>query len=467
MRLATIQTCNLYGLRIILKKVEDNIIGRGVLRPLFIKNKQEGRHAIALWLVSEYSIKTLNVKERESFVFKDGYYIPAQNFLRSEIQSILGALITSNVLNETIMQVQNITLVDRDIFNPPLNLINLSNGVYDINSKLLLPHNPTYNFLTKLPIIYDKNALCPTIKNFLNSIVQDGYIDVLQEWFGFLLYRDYFIKKATIIVGPGNTGKTTLLNLVESFIGKENSSGISLQKLAGDKFAGANLYQKYANVFDDMSAKDITDSASFKMATGKSSITGEFKFGSQFKFTNYAKMIFSCNSIPGTEKMGDPAYSARWIVLNLTKEISNPDPSLEAKLTTPEELSGLFNYALEGLERLITNGRFSYNFEPHEIKNQMLRSGSPIAKFVYDCLEEELDAWISKDDLYNEFIKFANKNQMQSMTKDDFGKKLQNYAGYISDSKKSILGKQQTGWRNVKLKREEVLEDNDFEGYEG
>ena len=49
----------------------------------------------------------------------------------------------------------------------------------------------------------------------------------------------YFIKKAIIFVGERDTGKTTLINLLASLMGKGNVSGVSLQRITSDKFATA------------------------------------------------------------------------------------------------------------------------------------------------------------------------------------------------------------------------------------
>lgn len=446
----------------------ENSVPRGALKPLFIKNKMEGRHAIALYLVSEYSIKTVDSHEREIYIFREGYYMPAQNFLSGEVEDILGSLSQTNVKNEIINKVRDMTLVSRDVFNPPLNLINLNNGVYDIEAKVLLPHSPKYNFLSKIPTNFNAEADCPTIKQFLGQILNEEDIKIIQEFLGFALYRRYFIKKAIILTGEKDTGKTTLLTVIESFIGKDNLSGISLQKISVDKFATATLYQKYINSFDDLSFKDISENGNFKMATGGGTIPGEFKFGSPFKFENFAKLIFSANKVPVAKDNDDLAYFSRWIVITFNKKIEHPDNFLKDKLTTPEEMSGALNLALVGLQNLLDVGKFSYTKEPFEIKQIMEKSGSSIANFVADCLEREVDNWISKDSMYDAFSKYVDTNGMRITNKQDFGKELQNYANYITDGKQTVLGKQVHSWRNVKFKEGELqnnLEDEAFEGY--
>lgn len=52
------------------------------------------------------------------------------------------------------------------------------------------------------------------------------------------------------------------------------------------------------NVFDDMGAKEIADVSLFKIATGGTPTSGEYKFKDPFNFYNYAKMTFSANRIP-------------------------------------------------------------------------------------------------------------------------------------------------------------------------
>ena len=414
-------------------------------------------YQITQWLVDKYHIKTIGKKRegREVYVYKNGIYVTGENILRNKIQIILEEFATTYYKKEIIDKIMDVTLTDREIFNPDSNLINLNNGVLDVRTGELSPHTPNQLFLSKIPVTFDPNADCKKIKKFLSEILQESDISVLQELIGYTLYRKYHIKKGFIFVGGGNTGKTTILELLNRFIGMENVSGISLQKLSSDKFAIAPLYNKHINIYDDLSAKDIIDTGAFKIATGGGHITGEFKYGHQFRFLNFAKFIFACNKIPNVKDTNDDAYFSRWIVIefkNVIKEIEM-DKKLIDKLTTSEELSGLLNFAFEGLQRLLKYERFSYNKNPDEIKIEMLGSGSVIAKFAFDCLEDSTDSWISKQDMYNAYISYARNKKEPVETIVKFGKRLPKYAEYIVDSKGTDpkTRKQIEGWRNVTL----------------
>ena len=113
------------------------------------------------------------------------------------------------------------------------------------------------------------------------------------------------------------------------------------------------MYEKHGNLVDELSARDITDTGTFKVATGGGSITGEYKFGNQFSFLNFSKFTFACNRIPDVNSdANDSAYFNRWIITRFENTITKKIPNFIATLTTEEERSGLFNLAMVGLKRL-------------------------------------------------------------------------------------------------------------------
>src|SRR3989344_1837184 len=352
------------------------------LRNYYITDKQSGSQCIADYLIDRYHLKTIGERMRDIYFYKDGIYVLGVNTVKAEIQRILRSLVSKHQKNEIVEKIKDSTTIDLKEFSADRDLVNLDNGVLSIKTGEITEHDPKHLFFNKIATTYTKNANCPMIKKFLSEILDENDIPVIQEWFGYILYRSYFIKKAIIFVGEGDTGKTTLLRLIEKFIGKDNVSGVSLQKITSDKFATINFYNKQINIYDDLSFKDINDNGAFKIATGGGSITAEYKFGEQFQFENYAKLTFACNKIPDVKDPNDVAYFGRWIIIHFRNEITNPDKFLIDKITTPEELSGLLNFALEGLNRLLEKQKFSYNKAPHEIKKEMERSGSVIAQFV-------------------------------------------------------------------------------------
>ncbi len=349
-------------------------------------------------------------------------------------------------------------MAPRDIFaTAPLNLIPLLNGVYDRETRALLPHDSKYRFTYQLPISYDEHATCPRTSDFFDQILMPDQRMLVEEWFGYYFHRNYMFKKALILVGEGDTGKTTLLEVVNFLLGKKNISSVSLQKMAGDKFAAAHMYEKHANLVDELSAKDINDTDNFKIATGGGSISGEYKFGNQFSFNNFSKLTFACNKIPDVKDFDDDAYFNRWMVVRFEKTIEKKIPNFIKTLTTDEERSGLFNLAMRGLDRLLDHGRFSYGKDAMDTKREMMRSGSSIAMFAAECLEQELGGEVSKEDLYEAYTQFCLEKEIPAETIKMVGTKLPFYVTYMSEGlmQGPVFGKRVKGWRNVAIVRKE------------
>lgn len=436
----------------------------------FVKKPHKGTYNLACYLTRKYDIITVGEKDREMYIYENGYYRKAENLIVfPEIQRILGDNVTKAAKGETFSKIADMTQQERSIFSTAdLRYIPLANGVYDLKSKKLLPHSPDYKFTFQFPIRYDANASCPKTSAFLDQVLTPEQRATVEEWLGYYFWRNYQFKKAIIFVGEGDTGKTTLLETIMHLVGKDNISSVPLQKMTVDKFAAAHLYEKHANVVDELSDKDVTDTGNFKMATGGGSITGEYKFGNQFSFINYSKFTFACNQIPDVTNYNDEAYFNRWIVVRFEKKIEKKIPNFIATLTTEEERSGLFNLAMIGLERLLKQGQFTYGSNAVDTKLEMMRNGSSIARFVKERLQKDIGNTMTNEEMFHAYQEFCEELDLQCETITAIGSKLPFYASYIVKSQVYgiFAGKygQGRGWRNVSLKmtEEQMREQEDI-----
>lgn len=425
----------------------------------FVKNKTKGTYYLAKYITQKYSIITVGEKEHEMYVYRDGMYFRAENeIIFPEIQRILGEHVTANAKNETFGKIVGMTSYPRSVFlaTDP-DFIPLANGVLCLSTKVLHPHDPKYRFTYKLPVNYNPTATCPKTDVFLDQILTKEQKLTIQEWMGYYFYRNYMFKKAIIFVGEGDTGKTTLLEVIINLLGKENIASVSLHKMTSDRFAAAHLYEKHGNLVDELSAKDISDTGNFKVATGGGSISGEYKFGNQFSFNNFSKFTFACNKIPDVTDFDDEAYFGRWMVIRFENVITKKIPNFISTLTSDEERSGLFNWVIEGLERLLKEKTFSYKKTAMETKKEMMRSGSSIAVFAATCLAEEQGNEMSKESLYDAYTEFCTDNGLAAETIKMLGTKLPFYVSYLTDGFIQDVGKRVRGWRNVKVVRGDSL----------
>jgi putative DNA primase/helicase len=382
-------------------------------------------------LMNEFTFATMT-DSKEIYVYLDGYYQPlGEVLIKRECKRRLQDKYRKNRFGEVLDFIQASTFTKRREEAP--NLIPLKNGVLNIDTMELRPVSPEYMFFNKIPVEYDPKADCPRIRKFFSEIVNGPEeVTVLEEVIGYCLYREYFITKALMLVGGGNNGKSTFLNLVKAFLGADNVSGRGLHEFEDNRFAKADLLGKLANIHADLPDRALYRTGVFKMLTGRDWITAEKKFQPSFSYQNYAKLLFSANKVP--EALDDTdAFFRRWIIINFpnTFDSEDADPHILDKLATPEELSGLLNTALSRLNDLLRKGGFSFSKSTDALREEYIRKSSPIASFVMDCLQIDSDAFIVKKDLFNVFADYCRGHGIPCVTQDTFFKNLPQHVAVI------------------------------------
>ena len=405
---------------------------------------------IANYLTEEYVFKTIYGEKTEKIKLYNGMIFSkgAKGLIKSLCEKFLGGYAGKQVVEEIFDKIKRKTKTTEEEFNKTdLYLIPLENGCYNIKTKELEPHRPENNFAFYSPIKYNQNAKCPKWFKFLSESLYPKDIPVLKQWFGFNLFREYFIKKAIILLGKKDTGKTIILDTLIYFIGEKNKCGLSLQKISsGSDFTKFALKDKLSNVYDDLSSADINDGGAFKIATGGGFISAEEKFGEFVQFKTFAKICLAGNKAPPVKDNDDSAYFSRFIPIICDNVPEKIDPFLRKKIHTEKEMSGILNWALEGLHELLENGEFSFTKTDEEIKKIMEMSGDYLMQFGNEVLEQS-DKNISKEDMYQIYCVWANENDKPILSKEQLGRRLNQKIRYLvpkTDAKKRL-------WDNVKL----------------
>ncbi len=378
---------------------------------------------------------------------------------------------TNHIVNETIGYIQRRTYIERYLLNSNKRKIPLLNGIYDLETGELLPSSPDFFFTYCIPVEYDPSADCPKIKNFLKQILHEEDIPVLLQFIGYCLIPEQKFHKALMLIGDGANGKSTLISLIKRFLGPSNTTSISLQTLLENRFAVANLYGKLANLYADLPDETLKHTGLFKMITGGDTLSAEKKFKPHFEFEPTCKLIFSANKVPRT--LDDTtAFFRRWILLNFPNKFEgdNRDPYILEKITTPEELSGFFNLVVQHLRWLLEKGEFIENKSTEEIREDYIRKSDPVRAFVMDYINqgriiENPDAYVSKDELYAEFIKYCKKIKLPVPDKSVFGRSLKSVLPTIGETRKKIGGEMKRCWKGISLnvsKDEEQSEEEEW-----
>jgi putative DNA primase/helicase len=379
------------------------------------------------------TIEDEDTGKQEIYYYYDGmYHAGGENRIRELVDDFLEDSSSIHHKNEVVDYIKHRNSTKRERLEPPLHLINVRNGIYNFKSGKLEKHTPDFFFLNQIPVEYHKDSKCPQIEKFLSEILYPEYVKVVQEMIGYLMYRDYRFHKAFLLYGGGRNGKTTLINLLRSFIGKPNYSDKELHGLLDNRFSTSGLYGKLANFGSEISGKAIIDTSQFKHLTGGDSIDAEKKFYGSFSFCNYAKLIFNANHIPYTKYDKSLAYFQRWIIIvfpqTFDADDERTDPDIIDKLVTDEELQGLLIFAIEGLRRLLLQKKFSYDDNAEDTVGERYESlMKPEKQFIDNFLKFDYNSEVEISEIYDEYWKWSDLRSYPKLVKKVFSRSMKKY----------------------------------------
>lgn len=415
-------------------------------------------------ILREFQLVTFRDTD-EIWMYKNGIYVPgAEPVITENILERIDEDMNGTKLANVLLHIKARTYINREDMDGEKGLINMKNGIYNFISGEFLPHTPKIFFSRKINVDHDGLADCPTFKKFVCEVVPAESISMIQEFFGYCFYNDYHIQRAFMLIGDGANGKSTLLSVLENMMGDDNISGTSLQDFEKDRFAAAELYGKLANICADLPKNALKDTGKFKMLTGGDRIQAREIYKSPFRFRNTAKMIFATNKPP---IVYDDTYAfiRRWEFVifpytfkperEMTSEDKvNPyvklrDPSIGKLLEN--ELSGIFNWAMEGLKRLLSQGEFTTTMTSDEKAALYDRLSNPILAFLYDCTEQASEDSITKTDFYKVYVSYCQENKYPAVQDVSFGKEIKKICPYVSDYRPRHGEKRETGWTGIKL----------------
>lgn len=331
------------------------------------------------------------------YTYEDGVWVPdGEQRLRELGSQLLGPVFGRNVKDELVERVRADRGIRRETFGSPPRSVAVENGLLDLQQRRLLPHAPHHKALNKLPVAYDPDATCPRWNAFIKESVENGKTDAIQEYVGYtLLEGEMPFARALLTVGGGSNGKSTFLNTIVELLGEDNTTGYSLGNLAHREDYVANMWGSLANIDADVTG-GIGHGGMFKKITGGDrKVNARHLYNEPFDFHPTTKQLYSANEVPDT-KVDDDAFFRRWLIVEFPveftkEELDGPDkdPHLEDDLA--DELPGILNWALDGLDRLLEQGKFTNEGEIYEKRERWKEWGDTVDKFISNHVDTDPD----------------------------------------------------------------------------
>ena len=311
-------------------------------------------------------------------------------------------------------------------------LINLKNGTFEIDEGMYtLRRHDRNDFLTyMLPFSYDEAAGCPIFTKYLNRILPDtGRQMILAEYLGYLFIKHSVLKleKALLLYGKGANGKSVFFDVVNALLGgTENVSSYSLQNLTNENgYYRAMLANRLVNYASEINGK--LEASIFKQLVSGEPVEARLPYGEPFTLTNYAKLIFNCNDLPREVEQTN-AFFRRFLIIPFDVTIPEEEQDKElAQKIIRQELSGVFNWVLEGLKRLLQQKQFTHSDAVDEtLENYIKVSNSVILFLEEEGYQKSPDAYIQLKDLYNQYKSFCFDGSYHPVSKRNFSERLRN-----------------------------------------
>ncbi|MDO3660740.1 phage/plasmid primase, P4 family [Bacillus sp. C28GYM-DRY-1] len=264
-----------------------------------------------------------------------------------------------NIRMNTILDTRPMVAVRKQELDSHKYLFNCENGVIDLKTGELLPHDRDFLFTKISSVAYQKDADCPNWKAFLESIFIDEQgqpnneiIDFMQKAIGYSLTGDTTEQVMFFLFGNGRNGKSTFINTVQqllgdygrqtnsdTFIKKKNDSSINndIARLDGARFVSA---------VESEEGQQLSESL-VKQITGGEKMSARFLRQEYFEFTPEFKVFFTTNHKPIVKGSDEGIWRRiRLVPFTVTIPKEKVDKKLPQKLAA--EMPGILRWAVEG-----------------------------------------------------------------------------------------------------------------------
>lgn len=239
-----------------------------------------------------------------------------------------------------------------DSFDQNPLLINCKNGVLDLESGKLIPHNSDELHTKIMNVYFDPEARCPLWHTFLSTIMDgnERMISFLQKALGYSLSGLTGEQCFFFLFGDGVNGKSTLIRVISGILGSYSAKtraetfyerigehiNNDIACLSGKRFVSSS--EMHSRRLNETLLKDVT---------GEDEITARYLHKEYFSFHPSFKLWMYGNERP-TIRGTDTGIWRRVKLIPFSVVIPEANRIQRMPQNLLEESSGILNWMLEG-----------------------------------------------------------------------------------------------------------------------
>lgn len=171
----------------------------------------------------------------------------------------------------------------------------------------------------------------------------------------------------------------------------------------------------------------------FKKLVAGDRVRGRHLYERAFEFYPTGKHLYAANEVPDVShdvSDDDEAFWRRWLLVEFPNHYptGDRDPTLRDRLTEPDVLSGVLNWAIEGRRRLLDQGHFTNEETFADDKRRRWQAwGDSVDTFISEHVERDEDAdRISTSDAYRRYTAWCRENGHEAVGQQALTNSLKN-----------------------------------------
>lgn len=260
----------------------------------------------------------------------------------------------------TLDLLESVLPVKYEAFDSNPDELNVNNGVLDLRTGKVVPHDRSQRFTYCLNVDYQRAAEGGEWTKFLSEVVAaedaKGALKYLQLAMGYTLTGHTREEVMFYLVGPTRSGKGTFIETVKTLL-KGLAWEVSFDTFSSARKAGAQNFDlaplKAVRFLaaSEGERKTWLRASFVKRITGGNSITASFKYQTPFDYRPAYKIWLSSNFEPKTDPGDDGAWGRLKVLRFPNSYLGKEDKLLKSRLTSQGCLEGVLAWMVEGAQQ--------------------------------------------------------------------------------------------------------------------
>ena len=437
---------------VLLNQINKRLIGENAEHDLKGKFAHQPLKALPFWVIAE-CIRNRELKHTgligksrataELVTYEDkgpdkGLYVPAEERICVLARQYNRAISSKDIKDVVAYVHDSVPLLEE---SKGKNVVALANGLFDLDSKELLPFSPDVVLRSKASVAFNKDATtCPlidgrwSVDEWIRGLANNDPEAEKLFWqiIAALFRPDHSFDKAALLYSPtGSNGKGTFVELLRNLVGAERVATLSIADFS-KPFLPEELRSAFCVLSDENEVGYyLKEAGAFKAWVTHDWTRFNVKYGSMTSIKGRGLCVFCANELPSSKDKSESLYR-RFIPIPFLKRYVGADENKAIKndyVKQPEVLEYVANKAL-------MMDLFDSFIEPavcKELLDQIRVENDPVLQFAEEFLPQfkwDLLPWRFLYGVYSAWMRKEVPNG-RAVSSREFNKRL---SAYVDDN---------------------------------